>query len=741
MTVTNRSGKYVKFFIYMVVMVLVNLVGATLFFRADLTSNDIYSLSKVSKEVVSTLTEPMTIKAFFTKDLPAPHNNTERYLRDLLKEYALQGNRYFNYQFHDVSPQSEGDNPASDINQEMAAGYGIHPVQIQQLETDEIKFKRAYMGLVIIHGDVVERIPTITNTEGLEYKLTTAMQKANRKISTLRGLAEDIQVNLILSESLQTVAPLMGLDALPQIPQTVREIVEKLNLKNYDRLSFTVTNPSSDADIAAFAEQGNVISLKWPALDNGRIPAGKGAIGLVMTHAGDTVSIPLLRVLRLPLVGTQYQLTPLEDLAEMINDQVEALVDINENIGYLADHGCPSLTPGMSFGGNQDPQALSSLYNLMSDTYSPKRFRLADDDTVPADVRCIIVARPTEPFSDYELFQLDQALMRGQNLAIFLEPFKEVHSEQMSPMGFQNPQVRYEPLDTGLEKLLDHWGLRVKPGIVMDENCFKQPLNQAMGGGQRPIYFAPVIKAENVNQAPLFMRNIKQLIALKAAPIEVDENALAEKGLTLTRLFSSSDKSWEMKAPINLNPQFHHPPGADTATEKKLLACMVEGRFPSYFAGKPMPEKTTETPTEQDIDAPTDATAPAPDTAVTTTTDGAIDQVAAEGARLETGLPAKIFLIGSGDMLRNDIIDGEGRTPNAMLVMNVFDALNGREDVAIMRAKTQKHNPLADTSARTKTAVKVANIAGLPILVVVFGLLVWSRRHMRKKAIERLFER
>ncbi|MGD2009476.1 MAG: Gldg family protein, partial [Desulfobacterales bacterium] len=83
-----KSGKYVKFLIYLVAVVLVNLAGITLFQRFDLTANGAYSLSEASRRAVATLSEPLTINVFFTKNLPAPYNNTERYLRDLLEEYA-----------------------------------------------------------------------------------------------------------------------------------------------------------------------------------------------------------------------------------------------------------------------------------------------------------------------------------------------------------------------------------------------------------------------------------------------------------------------------------------------------------------------------------------------------------------------------------------------------------------------------------------------------------------------------
>jgi len=177
----NRAEKYIKFLIYLAVIILINVAGITLFFRIDLTDNNIYSLSKASKQAVATLSEPMTIKVFFTENLPAPHNNTQRYLRDLLEEYAIHANEYFNYRFYDVSPKEEGVTQEARENQELAENYGIRPVEIRSVEQDEIKFKKAYMGLVLIHGDLIEKIPALTSTDQIEYEMTTAIQQVKQQ--------------------------------------------------------------------------------------------------------------------------------------------------------------------------------------------------------------------------------------------------------------------------------------------------------------------------------------------------------------------------------------------------------------------------------------------------------------------------------------------------------------------------------------------------------------------------------
>lgn len=224
---TQRSGKYIKFIVYAVAVILLNMAGMTLFARIDLTGNQIYSLSKASRNAVKNLSEPLTLHVFFTRNLPAPHNSTERYLHDLLAEYAVFAGKNFNYRFYDVSPDDGTPQSAKIENQKLAESYGVQPVQIQAIESDEVKFQKAYMGLVLIHGDLVERIPAITGTDGLEYQITTAVQKLTNKVSVLLGLKDSIQVKLYKSSSLDAIAPYMGLKTLPVLNSEVESLVKK----------------------------------------------------------------------------------------------------------------------------------------------------------------------------------------------------------------------------------------------------------------------------------------------------------------------------------------------------------------------------------------------------------------------------------------------------------------------------------------------------------------------------------
>jgi ABC-2 type transport system permease protein len=724
-----RSGTYIKFFAYMVVTVLINIASITLFFRADLTQEGVYSISEASKRMVSTLSEPLTINVFFTKNLPAPYNNTERYLHDLLEEYSVYANQYFNYRFYDVSPEEGDISQDARENQELARNYGIYPVQIRAIQKDEVKFQKAYMGLVLIHGDLIERIPTITNTEGLEYTLTSTIQKLHNKISALLSLPEKIKLKLFLSSSLKIVAPYMQLGDLSKLPEKLEGIVEKVSSKNYGKLEFEYLDPSTDKDLDEVLTRYNLLSLKWPELSGGKVPPGKGVIGLVMEYGDKVREIPLIRVTRVPFIGTHYELVNMRKMEETINENIESLIDINEDIGYLADHGTLKLSDGLPPDPRRNQESLSTFRNIVSQSYTIKHVALKDG-AIPDSINCLVLARPTEQFSDYELFQIDQFLMRGKHLALFLDMFNEVlPSEDREKLS---GEVRYIPIKTGLEKLLEHYGIGLRSSYVLDEHCYKQSLPTRYGGGQRLIYFVPVIKNEFINKDLEFMKNIKGLITMKISPLELYSERITKSGLQAHKLFASSEKSWETSGRINLNPMFTSPPKEKEKLKTFPLAYILEGEFPSYFAGKPIPEKKSaeDEPKEGEEKQGSDEKP-----------DVDLSKIESAGKITTKGKPGKIFLIASSEMLKDNMLDERGKSPNAVFILNVLDYLNNREGIAELRSKEQRFNPLIEVKGGVKTFVKSFNIAGLPILVILFGLMVWFFRHSQKKRIQMIFQK
>lgn len=155
-------------FLLFIVIVLLNLVSIRGFVRFDLTSQKTYSLSKASKDMVKHLEAPLSIKIFFSKNLPAPYSSVEQYLTDLLSEYKANGSGNFSYQAYDMSKEQ---------NQRIAQEYGLSPVQVDTLETAGFTSKIAWMGVAITYGDYIAAIDALKTTADLEYKITTTISK------------------------------------------------------------------------------------------------------------------------------------------------------------------------------------------------------------------------------------------------------------------------------------------------------------------------------------------------------------------------------------------------------------------------------------------------------------------------------------------------------------------------------------------------------------------------------------
>ena len=161
------------FILYLVLAVLavgaVNFISRDLFFRLDFTENGIYSLSESSKKVVEKIEDRLTLKVYFSNDLPGEYGNNKRYLQDILEEYEAYANGNIHFEFY----PPEGDEALASE----ARRYGIQPVQLQVIQNDKLEVKRVFMGIVFLYGDKRETIPIIQTTTGLEYEITTQIKK------------------------------------------------------------------------------------------------------------------------------------------------------------------------------------------------------------------------------------------------------------------------------------------------------------------------------------------------------------------------------------------------------------------------------------------------------------------------------------------------------------------------------------------------------------------------------------
>jgi len=153
------------------IVIIVNVLSESYSFRIDLTEGKEYTLSKATKNILKNLDKPVTVTAYFSKDLPPNISSISGILKDMLIEYGNRSKGMVVYRF--VNP-----NEKETLEQE-AVKNGIRPVMINVREKDQVKQQKAYMGAVISMGDGKETIPFFQPGAAMEYALSTAIKKVS----------------------------------------------------------------------------------------------------------------------------------------------------------------------------------------------------------------------------------------------------------------------------------------------------------------------------------------------------------------------------------------------------------------------------------------------------------------------------------------------------------------------------------------------------------------------------------
>ncbi len=183
----NSKNTWTFTLIVVGVVFILNLFAQNLFVRFDLTENERYSISDVTRDILADIDDPITVKVFYSENFPRQLISVKQYVLDMLNEYRAYAGSALEYEFIPISGEDQ------ELEQE-AMSYGIQPVQANITESDEIKVQRIYLGIVFLYGDQKEIIPFAQQIEQLEYDMTGAIKKLSLgslpKIGWLTGHGE-----------------------------------------------------------------------------------------------------------------------------------------------------------------------------------------------------------------------------------------------------------------------------------------------------------------------------------------------------------------------------------------------------------------------------------------------------------------------------------------------------------------------------------------------------------------------
>ncbi len=203
-----------------VILLAVNIISNTAFksARLDLTQNRLYTLSDGTRNILSELDEPITLRLFLSRAaatrLPGISTYANR-VREMLQEYERAAGGQINLQIIDPEPFSE--------QEDRAVGYGLRGVPLDDLDTV------LYFGLVGTSStDDEQVIPffAVDREEFLEYDLTKLVHQLANPKQPVIGLISALPIEGFAGANAMAMQGMQEMQAPWTIVDQMRQLFE-----------------------------------------------------------------------------------------------------------------------------------------------------------------------------------------------------------------------------------------------------------------------------------------------------------------------------------------------------------------------------------------------------------------------------------------------------------------------------------------------------------------------------------
>jgi ABC-2 type transport system permease protein len=339
---------------------------------------------------------------------------------------------------------------------------------------------------------------------------------------------------------------------------------------------------------------------------------------------------------------------------------------------------------------------LSDALKSLSTTYEAGRVDLNVIDKAGLDrLKILFVTKPQRPFTEAEKYKLDYFVMKGGSLVWSIDQV----SADLDSLRGKTEQLAFNKA-LNLDDMLFIYGARINYNLVADANCAEIPL--AMGdGNQNQIQMAPWLYYPILlpDTSSALVKNIDGVRSEFVSTIDT----IGVKGIRKTTILSTSPYNKLHNAPKLLSLQMvaEQPDPRDYASTSKPVGVLMEGKFPSVFYNRALPQGIT-----------------------------------TSYGNFEKSKSTRMIVIGDGDIFKNQVSATDNSVfplgfdrftqqnfGNKALLLNIADYLSSEDNLIALRNKDIKVRLLDKTKVRAeKLTWQIMNVL-LPIgLVILFGI-------------------
>ncbi|HHO51476.1 MAG TPA: ABC transporter permease [Deltaproteobacteria bacterium] len=545
--------------------------------RVDLTANNDYTVSETTAKVLSSLDEPLTIRALVSERTHPALAPLIPQIRDTLEEYEIYGQGRVHVSMEDPNSDEELE---AEINEQ----YSIRPIPFGVSDRHSQAVVNAYFHLVLAYGDQFEVLSIqdlvevrMDPAEGLqvklrnlEYDLTRTLRKVTQEFQTLESLISKLPEPAKLTAY---VTPALLPEDFAGSSELLDKVGKDLAAIDPDQLTFSSVDPSTDQ------------ALQQRLLDEyGIQPLAADLFGQqrfylhLLIEVGDHAEAILPRG---DLTEIELRSAVEAALRRAIPGQLKKVALFTAKPIHMPN---PQLPPQAQPPPPQPDYQM--LERLLSENLEVER-TLLENGLVPQDVDVLVMGK-TATMNAKQQFAVDQYLMRGGSVIALAGAYK-IKIER------QNMVAQAE--DPPLFDLLSAWGVEVQPSIVMDPNNapFPVPVQRRIAQGITipsielvPYPFFSEIRGAGLNDEHAALSGVGALVMPWSSPLTTPETL---EGREIDWLIRSSPESW-LRPGGNIEPdRVDGGPIWDEGGDKaqQTLGVAITGRFPSYFADLPNP--------------------------------------------------------------------------------------------------------------------------------------------------------
>lgn len=360
--------------------------------------------------------------------------------------------------------------------------------------------------------------------------------------------------------------------------------------------------------------------------------------------------------------------------------------------------------------GEPDEAHTYDLMTALSRYFQVDRGQISGIDSIVDvhildDYKAILILAPQTPFSEQELFIIDQYIMRGGAILWAIDGIR-FSEEVMQQEGF-TPII---PLDLGLSEMFFRYGIRINPALVQDVQCLPIPVNVSSDPEQpnlqpMPWTYAPLLLT---SQGSPITRNMGQIMSTFVSPIDA---VGGEDGIEKRVLLATSTASRLTATPGKVDLSDMNPDIEQFQYQHIPVAVSLEGIFPSAFAHRIAP-----------------------------------DGIASDETIRKQSIPTRQVVIASGSIVINETQKGQAlpmgydrysgmQFSNRDMIVNSLLWLTDAEGLISLRNKEVTLRLLNDQRAheeRTKVQL-ISTITPIAILALVGVLVMVIRKRKYQK--------